>query len=179
MSDDLATAALLFRSRLRGLLVAEAYSPKDASLLAGRPQAIDPSDLQAAERLPAGALMLAGSTIPQDDPGARPGPPMEWRLYARSSVEPRRDDGQGRENEAPFSLDGVLPAAAPPEELVAGAFRLVLQREPDPGGLDHHLRALRTGQPAATMMRSLLGSREALDRGEQLLLVLTAVPPPA
>ena len=176
MSDDLATAALLFRSRLRGLLVAEADSPADNALLAGRPQAIDPSCLHAAESLPAGALMLAGPATPQDDRGTGPGALMEWRLYARSSTATGNDGGQGPENNAPFALDGVLPATAAPEELVAGAFRLVLQREPDPGGLDHHLRALRAGQPAATMMRSLLGSREALDRGEQLLLVLAAVP---
>lgn len=163
MADDPAFAALRFRHRLRGILAREAERAWQdggaGAALAGRPAELGVPLPPGTEALPGGGLLLA---LAQGDG------PWEWRLYGR----PR-----GAER-APFSLDGVLPAEAAPEDLVAGAFRLILQRDPDPGGLAFHLGGLRAGRPAANFMRGLLGSAEAAERGEQLLLVLAPEPPP-
>ena len=159
--DDLAAAALLFRSRLHGLLLAEAErrgADDGPDRLAGRPPLLEPCQAAGAEALGGGALLLA-----------QPKPPatQEWRLYGRALGDML----------APFSLDGVLPAEAAPEAMVRDAFRLILQREPDPEALRFHRDALRAGESASTMLRGLLGSPEAMERGEQLFLVLAAAPP--
>ncbi|MBI0534672.1 hypothetical protein D9599_03695 [Roseomonas sp. KE2513] len=163
MTDDPVFAALLFRNRLRGILAQEAeraWRDRQGGLaLAGRPAELEPALLPEMEALPGGALFRS---IPEGEG------PQEWRLYGRA---------RGADF-APFSLDGVLSADAAPEDLVTGGFRLILQREPDPGGFAFHLNGLRAGRPAANMMRGLLGSAEAAERGEQLLLVLAPVPPP-
>ncbi|TPG35573.1 hypothetical protein EAH89_30500 [Roseomonas nepalensis] len=62
--------------------------------------------------------------------------------------------------------------------MVRAAFGLILQREPDPEALRFHGHALRAGGPAATMLRGLLASPEALERGEQLFLLLADAPSP-
>lgn len=159
--DDLAAAALLFRSRLHGLLLAEAegrQADDGRDRLAGRPPLLETAQAAGAEALGSGALLLA-PPIPLAG--------QEWRLYGRALGDAL----------APFALDGVLPAEAAPEAMVRDAFRLILQREPDPEALRFHRDALRAGEPAVTMLRGLLASPEALERSEQLLLVLAAAPP--
>jgi SAM-dependent methyltransferase len=47
-----------------------------------------------------------------------------------------------------------------PEELVTAAYRALLRREPDPGGLEAYSNAIRSGKDITWLLRSLVGSEE-------------------
>jgi hypothetical protein len=88
--------------------------------------------------------------------------PREWRIYGRRS----------HDSQAPFLLRAVLPDARPYDRLVDGAFRVFLNRAPDPSSRAAYGRALDSGTLAAELLlREIAASSEARSREEQMRVV--------
>lgn len=86
------------------------------------------------------------------------------RYFVAEAIRKARKSGQGAASAEPARTGHPATAAAAADallpQLVRALYRVLLFREPDPGGFEAYVSRIRAGRPIEDIMRQLLKSEE-------------------